>query len=69
MTALILSNAFRVYNREANFVLDRVGGLKAVGKRNMVVSLHNKVDSLHNKVVSLHNKVDSLQSCKVTSLT
>ena len=55
MTALILSNAFRVYNREANFVLDRVGGLKALGKRNMVVSLHNKVDSL--------------QSCKVTSLT
>lgn len=55
MTALILSKAFRVYNREANFVLDRVGGLKAVGKRNMVVSLHNKVDSL--------------QSCKVTSLT
>ena len=42
MTALILSNAFTVYNREANFVLDRVGGLKAVGKRNMAVSLQSR---------------------------
>ena len=30
------------YNREANFVLDRVGGLKALGKRNMVVSLQSR---------------------------
>ena len=42
MTALILCNAFRVYNREANFVVDRVGGLKAVDKRNMVVSLQSR---------------------------
>lgn len=42
MTALILSNAFTVYNREANLVLDRAGGLKAVGKRNMVVSLQSR---------------------------
>ena len=30
------------YNREANFVLDRVACLKALGKRNMVVSSQSR---------------------------